>query len=544
VSDNKDKPETPDVPTEEGIKAVDLEIAEPNVSASAEPGVELPRGASSTGKVSVMVADDLEAEMTALLAADAAGEGQDKDENDLTYGDIVWTQFKKNKVAYVSLWGLLILFLLATFSPVIASTRPFYWSLDGSTSFPWLPSLFDRNFFENPVDIFFNMLMIVGTPAAMVWLYRALSFSRKGMKKRPRRRKIIREAQYVAGGLVVLFGAMLLLLDGSEYRQYPHEELEAQLVGKDVTAVYPPFQVDARMTGFSSLEKPRSFTAIRLLGKGTRALKRGDVADDLVPLLTGLQEAGGILRLKHELVTAVDKQVLAQAVSDSLIRTDPAHALGVDQSTRDVAVRLLYGTRISLTIGVIAVSIYVTIGVILGALAGFFGGRIDMGIQRMIEVTMALPTFFVIITLAAFLEEPSIFHIMLIIGLVRWTGVARLTRGEFLRLRNQEFVLAATALGYPTRRIIFEHILPNAVAPVLISATFGVASAILLESTLSFLGLGDLSAPSWGQTLAEGYASGAWHLILAPGFAIFVTVSLLNLVGEGLRDALDPKLRK
>ncbi len=157
---------------------------------------------------------------------------------------------------------------------------------------------------------------------------------------------------------------------------------------------------------------------------------------------------------------------------------------------------------------------------------------------------MALPTFFVIITLAAFLEEPSIFHIMLIIGAFQWTGVARLTRGEFLRLRHQEFVLAAVALGYPTRRIIFEHILPNAVAPVLISATFGVASAILLESTLSFLGLGDVSAPSWGQTLAEGYASGAWHLILAPGFAIFVTVSLLNLVGEGLRDALDPKLRK
>ena len=131
---------------------------------------------------------------------------------------------------------------------------------------------------------------------------------------------------------------------------------------------------------------------------------------------------------------------------------------------------------------------------------------------------------------------------MLIIGLVRWTGVARLVRGEFLRLRNLDFVTAVSP-GYSRRRIIFEQILPNALGPVLVAATFGVASAILVESTLSFLGLGDLSAPSWGQTLDEGYKSGAWHLILAPGIAIFVTVSLLNLRAKGY-DALDPKLRK
>ena len=167
-----------------------------------------------------------------------------------------------------------------------------------------------------------------------------------------------------------------------------------------------------------------------------------------------------------------------------------------------------------------------------------------MGIQRLIEIFMSLPVLFVIITLIGFLERASIFHIMILIGIVRWTGVARLTRGEYLRLRNQDFVTAAEALGYKRRSIIFRHILPNALGPVLVAATFGVASAILMESTLSFLGLGDISAPSWGQTLREGYASGEWHLILSPGFAIFITVSLLNLVGEGLRDALDPKLRK
>ena len=204
----------------------------------------------------------------------------------------------------------------------------------------------------------------------------------------------------------------------------------------------------------------------------------------------------------------------------------------------------MHGTRISLTIGLAVVAIQATIGILLGATAGFFGGRVDIAIQRMIEITMALPTFFVILTLVAFLEEPSIFHIMLIIGLVRWTGVARLIRGEFYRLRGLDFVTSAVALGFPTRKVIFQHILPNAMGPVLVAATFGVAGAILLESTLSFLGLGDLSAPSWGQTLQEGYSSGAWHLIIAPGFAIFLTVSLLNLVGEGLRDALDPKMRR
>ena len=218
--------------------------------------------------------------------------------------------------------------------------------------------------------------------------------------------------------------------------------------------------------------------------------------------------------------------------------------MGVDQSTRDVAVRMLYGTRIALSIGVIAVAIYVSIGIIIGSIAGFFGGFVDLAVVRFIEIFMSIPGLFVILTVLAFIDQPSIFHIMAVIGLLRWTGVARLVRGEFLRLRNLDFVSSAIALGFPTRRIIFQHILPNALGPVLVNATFGVASAILIESSLSFLGLGDVSVPSWGQTLSEGYATNAWHLILIPGFAIFLTISLLNLVGEGFRDALDPKMRK
>ena len=488
----------------------------------------------ATGKVRALAAEGMGAEMEALLA-------REESDSDLTYGDIVWTQFRKNRIAYLALWGLGALILLAVVAPLLASSRPLWWSIEGESGSPWLRSLFDTNFFENPVDLFFNLGMVLGIPLLLVWLGRVSVLKRSRLKKRPRRTRMLRELQATAAVFMLTYVGLLLTLDGTPYRMYEVEELQAQVDGAPVTAVYPPIRIDARTTGFGSLAKPRANTEARLTLTGKDALTNDGAAADVLVLLGRLAAAGGAIEVA---ALAADPGTLARARNSNFVKVDPPHVLGVDQSTRDVLVRLLYGTRISLSIGVIAVAIYVTIGIILGALAGFFGGAVDLAIQRFIEITMALPTLFVIITLAAFLEEPSIFHIMLIIGLVRWTGVARLTRGEFLRLRNQEFVLAAVALGYPTRRIIFEHILPNAIAPVLVSATFGVASAILLEATLSFLGLGDLSAPSWGQTLREGYGSGAWHLILAPGFAIFVTVSLLNLVGEGLRDALDPKLRK
>jgi peptide/nickel transport system permease protein len=156
---------------------------------------------------------------------------------------------------------------------------------------------------------------------------------------------------------------------------------------------------------------------------------------------------------------------------------------------------------------------------------------------------ICFPTFFLILTLAALVEQRSIFHVMVIIGVTSWTGVARLIRAEFLKHKELDYVQAARALGIPRHRIIFSHILPNAIAPVLVTATFGVASAILIESSLSFLGIGDITVPSWGETLNSGRLEQKLWLILAPGAAIFAVVSVFNLVGEGLRDALDPKLR-
>jgi peptide/nickel transport system permease protein len=189
------------------------------------------------------------------------------------------------------------------------------------------------------------------------------------------------------------------------------------------------------------------------------------------------------------------------------------------------------------------VMIYVSIGIVLGALAGYFGGRVDNLISRLIEVVITFPTFFLILTLAALVPQRSIFHVMVIIGVTSWTGVARLIRAEFLRQKNLDYVQAALALGLDARRVIFRHILPNAIAPALVSATFGIASAILTESSLSFLGVGDTSVASWGETLNTGRLTQKLWLVLAPGCAIFFVVTVFNLVGEGVRDALDPKLR-
>jgi len=219
------------------------------------------------------------------------------------------------------------------------------------------------------------------------------------------------------------------------------------------------------------------------------------------------------------------------------------HVFGTDTNGRDVLARMVYGARISMSVGFVSVGIYVLLGIFIGALAGYFGGAVDTLISRLIEIMICFPVFFLILTVMAFLR-PSIFNIMVIIGLTGWPGIARLMRGEFLRLKNQEFVLAEKALGASDFRIMFRHILPNGIQPIIISATFGIAGAILTESALSFLGFGvPQPTASWGDILNNGrnniYKS--WWLTVFPGFFIFLTVTAFNLIGEKLRDILDPK---
>jgi peptide/nickel transport system permease protein len=219
------------------------------------------------------------------------------------------------------------------------------------------------------------------------------------------------------------------------------------------------------------------------------------------------------------------------------------HVMGTDEQGRDLTARMIHGSRVSIFIGFIAVAIYVTIGIIIGSIAGYYGGWIDIIISRFIEIIMCFPTFFLILTILA-LVGPNLLNVMVVIGITSWTGIARIVRGEFLKLREMDFVVASRAVGASDAWIIMRHVLPNSLAPVLVSATFGIASTILIESSLSFLGFGvQPPTPSWGDILSQSrdFMDFAWWLTLIPGLAIFLTITAYNLVGEGLQEAIDPK---
>jgi peptide/nickel transport system permease protein len=244
------------------------------------------------------------------------------------------------------------------------------------------------------------------------------------------------------------------------------------------------------------------------------------------------------------LVPPIPFSPISTSLDETFRAPSSTHWMGTDDLGRDVFTRMLHGAGISLKVGLVAVGIALLIGVVVGALAGFYGGVADMLLSRVIEVVICFPFLFLILTVIVFLP-PSIYNIMIVIGITRWTSIARYTRGEFMRIKEQEFTEAARALGASDKKIIFRHILPNSLAPVLVTATFGVANAILIEAALSFLGLGiQPPTPSWGEILSVGrrHIEVAWWLATFPGLAIFVTVTAYNLLGEGLRDASDPKV--
>ena len=245
------------------------------------------------------------------------------------------------------------------------------------------------------------------------------------------------------------------------------------------------------------------------------------------------------------LVAPFDPTAQGDLVTERLAGLSARHPLGTDHFARDVLSRLLYGARISLLIGFVAVGISVTIGTALGAVAGYLGGWFDAVIMRFVDMVISFPRLILLITIIA-LFQPSIFLIVSVLGLTLWPSTARIVRGEILSLREREFVQAAEALGYSKRRIILRHLIPNALAPVIVTATLGIGNTIVLEAGLSFLGLGvQPPTPSWGTMVADGRDNllGAWWLSTFPGLAIVFTVLSFNLVGDGLRDALDPRMR-
>jgi peptide/nickel transport system permease protein len=426
-----------------------------------------------------------------------------------SYWSIVRRQLRKNRVAMFGLWCVLGLLLVAIYAPVVASDRPFYYSGPEGTRWPWFSELFDRIQVKQPVDLFFNLLMLALPPFAVAWvLVRG--------RLRARGRWTARSMRRTAGlmGFLVVWTYLgvtasdalasnpvtkVLLAPGLSLRTAQadvdwHERIaEAEAAGHSVRAVFPPvpYHYDKTRNREAALAPDWGFGA-----------KRTDL--------------GAVGR----------------------------HPLGTDPGGKDVLAALVYGTRISMTIGVIAVAIYVTIGVILGSLAGFFMGWVDVLISRFVEIMLCFPTLFFVLTIVSVFETRTIFLIMAVIGITAWPNTARLVRGEFLKERALDYVTAARAMAIPERRIIFRHVLPNALTPVLVTATFGIAGAILTESGIAFLGLGDPATASWGLMLAKGRSSTLDWLILAPGAAIFFTVTVFNLLGEGLRDALDPKLRQ
>ncbi|WP_350344394.1 ABC transporter permease [Proteinivorax tanatarense] len=237
----------------------------------------------------------------------------------------------------------------------------------------------------------------------------------------------------------------------------------------------------------------------------------------------------------------------SQNLDNNLAPQSWEHPLGTDHLGRDVLARVLWGGRVSLAVGFVAMGIAGTIGIILGASAGYFGGAVDMIIMRFTEIIMSFPLLFLLLTILALFDGGGIMLIMVVIGLTGWTGICRLVRAEFLSLRERDFTQAAQALGASDIRIIFKHILPNAMAPLIVSITLGVGGAILTETTLSFLGIGITPPdPSWGNVLNDGqsYLRDHHHLTTYPGLFIFLTILGYNFLGDGLRDSLDPRLKQ
>ncbi|HEU4882089.1 MAG TPA: oligopeptide ABC transporter permease [Longimicrobium sp.] len=253
-----------------------------------------------------------------------------------------------------------------------------------------------------------------------------------------------------------------------------------------------------------------------------------------------------VITLITPLIAPFDPAAQGDIITSRYLPPSLEHLMGTDKFGRDIFSRVLYGARISLSIGFVAVGISVTLGTLIGALAGYFGGWVDGVLMRFTDMMLAFPRLVLLIVVIAVFENQSIWLVVVVLGLTGWMGTSRIVRGEVLSLREREFVQAARALGMGDWRIILRHVIPNTLAPVIVSATLGIGLTILTEASLSFLGLGvQPPTPSWGNMVADGRdaLTQAWWIATFPGLAIVLTVVAFNLLGDGLRDALDPRLR-
>ncbi len=410
------------------------------------------------------------------------------------YWPLVWRQYKRNRIAMAGLVLASGFFLLAILAPLLAGRLPFVWTdAQGVTSYPFFREYFapadSREFL---LERFFNYFCLLLPASGLL-----LAFFRK-------RAALCK--WLIAGAALALLLPFFLTQQRNQPQDYQVLQQEGKGHGAFPLIPYGPYQ--------QNLFAPK-----------------------MPPTWTIRQPAANAPE-EEKATYALHAQMLERAFGYSL--------LGSDEVGRDVLVRLLYGARVSLAVGFVSVGLATLLGLLIGALAGYYGGWIDILICRAMEIMMCFPTFFLILTIIAILDQRSILNIMLVIGLTGWTGAAQVIRGEIFKQRKLDYVAGARAAGASDARIIFRHILPNAINPVLVGVSFGIASAILTESGLSFLGLG-VSAPTatWGELLHEGWESPMinWWLSVFPGAAIFFAMSSYNLVGEGLRDAMDPRLR-
>ena len=407
-----------------------------------------------------------------------------------TYWDIVAREFQKNRQAVGAAWALIPIVLVAIFAPLICSNQPFVFFDGDQTCFPWLRMLFNA---DQPVDVLMNMALLVFP----VWMAGAIVVNRRwGAAGQSHARRWTR--------LLAVYAVLTLIV----------------LAIVSIPGVRPK-------NSFAT----RSFVAEEFQDPKTR--------HGVYPLIP-------FGPIEQDLVNAGDRPPFTRKPQSDWRESNDGfvHLFGTDNVGRDIFTRMIYGTRISITVGIFAVSIYLTIGCLLGAIAGYFGGRVDTLISRVIEVVLLFPAFFLILTLVAIFGA-SVYIIMFVIGITGWPTIARLIRGEVLKQRALDYVHAARALGFSHARIILRHVLPNSIYPALVAAPFGIAGAVITEASLSLLGFGvKPPTPSWGNILKLGSDNYAmWWEVIFPSLAIFMYVTIFNLIGSGLRDAMDPRLR-
>ncbi len=379
----------------------------------------------------------------------------------------LWITFRKDCIALAGVSGIVFLFLVAVYAPLLANGKPLLFFSGGKISFPMLYYVFAPDSTEIIVAKVFNYLMVLLPPVLLMYI---LLF-----RRHPRGFRVA--ALFLAAVLLVPFLTMGTKLDRTDWRELASE-------------------------------------------KGNSAV--------FAPIRYGPNETAG----------------------SSYLRPSAEHILGTDHIGRDVLSRMIYGTRVSLAVGVFATSIAIVLGIIIGMAAGYFRGRTDLVIMRIVEIVICFPTFLLLLILMAILMDSgftqSILLIIAVIGFTGWTGLSRIVRGEVLKQRALPYILSCECLGVPVWRIMFFHLLPNVLGPILVAYTFGIAGAIIAESGLSFLGFG-VQAPtaSWGGLLRQAFKNPFlhWHLTLWPGLALLVAVLSFNFAGEGLRRTLDPRSR-